>query len=111
MVIVTARQEGFQDVFIGKNQWHAISIGAAMRDRIKYIAAYQVAPTAAVTHIARVKKIKPYKDTGKYQLIVDGPAEEIKHVPLKDGTFPPRRPFYVQREKLLTATTLDDTLI
>jgi len=109
-VIVPAREEGFQNVSIGQNEWHAIKIGAAMKDGIKYIAAYRVAPIAAVTHIARVKDIKPYKDTGKYQLIFDGPTEEVKHVPLKEGTFPPRGPFYVQREKLLAAATLDDTL-
>ncbi|HEY8008752.1 MAG TPA: hypothetical protein VIE66_18660 [Methylocella sp.] len=109
-VVVPARDEGFKDVFLGKNQWQAIEISAPMKDRIKYIAAYRVAPIGAVTHIAKVKRIKPYKDTGRYQIIFDGPAKRIKHVPLKHGMFPPMGRFYVQREKLLAATTLEDAL-
>jgi hypothetical protein len=109
-VVVPAREEGFQDVFIGEHQWRAIRISAAMKDRIKYIAAYRVAPIQAVTHLAKVQEIKPYKDTGKYQLIFDSPAEEIKHVQLKDGEAPPQGPFYVQRDKLLASTTIDELL-
>lgn len=109
-VVVPAREEGFQRAFIGENQWDAIFISPAMKDRIKYIAAYRVAPISAVTHMARVKEIKPYKDTGKYQLIFDGAAEQIKPVKLKEGAFPPRGPFYCQRDKLMKATTLDEVL-
>lgn len=110
-VVVPAREEGFQEVFIGENQWRAIRIGAAMKDRIKYIAAYRIAPIQAITHIAKVQEIKLYKDTGKYQLIFDGAAEEIKPIKLKEGEAAPQGPFYVQREKLVSATTIDEALI
>jgi hypothetical protein len=110
-VIVPAHEDGFQEAFLGRNEWEAIRIGAAMKDRIQFIAAYRVAPVQAVTHLAKVKDIKPYKDTGKYQVIFDGAAEEIKPVKLKDRQFPPRVPVYTQRTKLLTATTLDEALI
>jgi hypothetical protein len=109
-VVLPAREEGFQEVFIGENQWRAIRIGAAMKDRVQYIAAYRVAPIQAVTHLAKVKEIRPYKDTGKYQLIFDGPAKEIKHVKLGDGEAAPQGPFYVQKDKLLTATTINQIL-
>lgn len=33
-----------------------------MLNRIKYIAAYQVAPISAITHLAEVAKIEKYKD-------------------------------------------------
>jgi hypothetical protein len=52
-IIVPAREDGFKEVFIGLNQWYAIRIGAAMKDRIKYIAAYQVAPVSAITQSRR----------------------------------------------------------
>ena len=42
-VIVPARADGFQQEFLGNHQWMAIRISPAMKDRIKYIAAYQVA--------------------------------------------------------------------
>jgi len=56
--------------------------------------------------LASVKEIKPYKETGKYQLIFDRSAQEIKHVVLKDGDHAPQGPFYVQKEKLLAASAI-----
>jgi len=39
-----------------------IRISSSMLNRIKYIAAYQVAPISAITHLAEVAKIEKYKD-------------------------------------------------
>ncbi len=110
-IVVPAREEGFQRVFLGEDEWHAVRISAAMKDRIKYIAAYRVAPVQAITHIAKVKEIKPYKETGKYQLIFDEPAKEIKPVRLKDGMTAPQASFYAQKDKLLKASTIDQVLV
>lgn len=49
-----------------------------MKERIKYIAAYQVAPESAVTYIAEVKDIKPFEDTGKYLVEFKAPAEKLE---------------------------------
>jgi hypothetical protein len=109
-IIVPARSDGFQDVFLAQNQWYAIRIGAGMKDRIKQIAAYQVAPISAVTHIAEIAEIKPYKDTGKYVVIFKGPAEEIRHVPIRQGSNGPQGPVYAQKSRLLAGGTLEDVL-
>jgi hypothetical protein len=109
-VIVPAREEGFKRVFLGEDQWYEIRVGAAMKDRIKYIAAYQVAPVSAVTHIAEVKEIRPYKDTGKYILIFKGPAQEINPIKIKDGKFSPQGPIYAKQEVLLNASHLEEAL-
>jgi hypothetical protein len=109
-VIIPAREEGFKRVFLGEDQWYEIRIGAAMKDRIKYIAAYQVAPVSAVTHIAEVKEIRPYKDTGKYILIFKGPAREINPIKIKDGKFSPQGPVYAKQEVLLNASHLEEAL-
>jgi len=109
-IIVPARDEGFQDVFLGQDQWYAIRIGAGMKDRIKYIAAYRVAPISAVTHLAEVAEIKPYKDTGKYVVVFKGPAQEIAHVPIESGNPGPQGPVYARRELLLTKKVLEDVL-
>jgi hypothetical protein len=109
-VVVPARDEGFQQVFLGQNQWYAIRIGAAMKDRVKYIAAYRVAPISAVTHIAEVQEIRPYKDTGKYLLTFKGPAQEITPVGLSDSKNKPQSPVYVRREKLMTAKSLEEAM-
>ena len=109
-IIVPAREEGFRKVFLGENQWRAIRISAAMKDRIKYIAAYQIRPISAVTHIAEVKEIRLYQDTGKYVLNFKGPAQEITHVPLGDSKQSPQGPIYAVRDELLGAKTLADAL-
>lgn len=57
-----------------------------MIDKIKYIAAYQTAPVSAITHYARVDRIEPYGDSGKYRLVFAEPAKEIEHIVYADAT-------------------------
>lgn len=109
-IVVPAREDGFKEEFLGNNQWYAIRIGAAMKDRIKYIAAYQVAPVSAITHIAEIKEIKPYKDTGKYLVIFSGPGREIKPIPTKDSSKSPQGPVYVKYSKLMESASLEDSM-
>jgi len=109
-VIVPAREDGFKRQFLGNNQWFAIRLSPAMKDRIKYIAAYQVAPISAVTHIAEIQEIRPYQDTGKYQIIFKGPAETIGPITSGALKYSLQGPTYVQREKLLVAKTLAEVL-
>jgi hypothetical protein len=52
-VVVPARSEGFEDVFLREDRWYSIRIHGTMRPQIKYIAGYQVQPVSAITHIAR----------------------------------------------------------
>ena len=81
-----------------------------MKDKIKYIAAYQVAPVSAITHVAEVDTIVPYQKSGKYLLKFKSPASEIKHVKLNDSNRKPQGPVYVQYKNLLTAKDLDNLL-
>jgi hypothetical protein len=53
-VIVPAKKEGFERVFLGENAWWAIRISGGMIPKIKYIAAYQSQPISAITHLAPV---------------------------------------------------------
>lgn len=109
-IIVPAREEGFIEEFLENNQWFSIRISAAMKNRIKYIAGYQVAPISAVTHIAEISEIKPYKDSGKYIVIFKGCAERIKDIKVKDGKKSPQGCVYAQRDKLLSVQWLEDAL-
>jgi hypothetical protein len=104
-VVVPAQKDGFDKVFLGEDCWYAIRISGGMLPRIKWIAGYQTQPISAITHIAKVSRIEPYGEEGKYKLIFEGKAEEIKPIPLKDaprGTM--QGPRYTTREKLLRAT-------
>jgi hypothetical protein len=109
-VVVPAREEGFQETFLGENRWYEIRIHGTMRPQIKYIAAYRVAPVSAITHIAPVKSVEPWKDTGKYVVNFAEPAREIGPILLVKGgrVKSPYSLRYTTRERLLSAKTLDD---
>jgi hypothetical protein len=99
-IIVPAREEGFRDVFVGENMWRSIRIHESMIPRIKFIAAYQVAPISAITHVAEVERIERWKDTPKY-------AQPVRVVP-NGRVMAPQNSRYTSHAKLVTARTLDD---
>ena len=112
-IIVPAHEDGFQETFLGRNCWHAIRMRSIMISRLKYIAAYQVSPVSAITHIAKVSKIEPFENTNKYIVYFDGPAKEISPIALvpkekKGRVNAPQAPRYANREQLEKAKTLDD---
>ena len=109
-IVVPARKDGFQETFIGENCWYAVRIHGTVRPQIKYIAAYQIAPISAITHVAPVKAIEPYRDTSKYVLYFAEPAKPIGPLPLVKGGIvrAPQASRYTTYEKLLKAKTMDD---
>ncbi len=108
-VVVPARDEGFQEVFLGENRWYAIRIHGTMRPQIKYIAAYRVAPFSAITHIAAVKSIESWKDTGKFVVNFSEPAREIGPIELKGGRGKGLQNLrYTTRARLEAARNLDE---
>ena len=109
-IIVPAQEEGFQDTFIGEDCWYAIRINRNMLQKIKYIAAYRVAPTSAITHVAEIEKIEQYENTNKYILYFKEKAKEINEKKLVSGgtVKAPQGPRYALYEKLIRATNLDE---
>jgi hypothetical protein len=107
-IVVPAQEEGFLEEFIKNQCWYAIRISAAMIDKLKYIAAYQVAPTSAITHYAEIASIQKYADTNKYIVKFKGAAKTIKHITLdknKKG-IAPQSPRYASFDKLIEANTI-----
>lgn len=109
-VVVPAREDGFQDVFLKENRWFAIRIHGTMRPQIKYIAVYQVAPQSAITYVAPVSSIEPWDDTKKFVVNFAEPARKIGPIPLlKNGIVKaPQNLRYTNYECLLQAKSLDD---
>ncbi len=108
-VVVPAHEEGFNKVFIGENCWYAIRIAAGKLGRFRWIAAYQVSPISAITHIAEIDRIEPYGDEGKYKVIFKSPAQAIGPIPIgsaPQGTM--QGPRYTSHKKLLAATSVGD---
>ncbi len=108
-IIVPARQEGFEQVFLGEDQWYAIRIGGGMLSKIQHIAAYQSSPVSAITHVADVERIEPYGEEGKYRLIFKGPARKIEQIPLGPApTGAMQGPRYTRLAHLLSAKSVAD---
>jgi hypothetical protein len=108
-VIVPAPQEGFERVYMREHAWHAIRIGGGMLDKIKYCAVFQPSPVSAVTHIAPVKQIEPYGDSGKYRLIFSEPPRPIGPISSGDATDGTMQgPRYTSYAKLSAAKRISD---
>jgi len=109
-VVVPARERGFQETFIGENRWYAVRIHGTVRPQIKYVAAYRVAPFSAITHLAPVKSIEPWKDTNKVVINFSEPAKEIGPISfVKGGRVTALQNLrYTTRARLEAATTLDE---
>ncbi len=109
-VVVPAREDGFQDVFLKENRWYAIRIHGTMRPQIKHIAVYQVAPLSAITYVAPVSSIEPWDETKRFVVNFAEPAQKIGPIPLlKYGKVKaPQNLRYTNYERLLKAKSLDD---
>jgi hypothetical protein len=109
-IVVPAREEGFQETFLGENCWYQIRIHGSMIPRIKHIAAYRVSPTSAITHVAPVKAIQQWKDSNKYILSFSEPARKIGPIKLvpKGQVKPLYSARYTSLERLKNAETLDE---
>ena len=109
-IVVPAWDEGFERVFLGENRWHEIRIHGSMRPQIKHIAVYRVAPVSAITHIAPVRSIEPWKDGGKYVVNFAEPAQAIGPIKYeRDGRVSHLQNIrYTTRERLKGAKTLDE---
>jgi hypothetical protein len=108
-IIVAAQKEGFDGVFLRQHRWFPVRISKGMLSRIKWVAAYQTRPLSAVTHIAKVREIRGYGLSHKYELIFDGEAQPIHPILLAEesGSWMHGRR-YTSREKLLKAKRLAD---
>jgi hypothetical protein len=109
-VVVPAREDGFKEVFLGENRWYEIRIHHSVIPRIKYIAAYQVAPVSAITHWAAVKNVEPWQGSGKFVVNFARPANEIRPIRLvpKSRVKALQNIRYTSFDKLQRAKTLDE---
>jgi hypothetical protein len=110
VMVVPCRDWGFNKAFIGENSWYYVRISAGKIDRIKWCAAYQVAPVSAITHIAPVDRIVQFGEQGQYKLIFSSPAVKLDHpIPLgaiKSGAM--QGPRYTTLSKLKSAKDFSD---
>ena len=109
-IIVPAQREGFEQAFVGANAWWAVRIAEKHRANRRWIAAYQVLPIAAVTHIAEIDHIEPYGDSGKWKVVFKGKAKVLdKPVPYGDAPSGAMQgPRYTTKAVLLDAKSVKE---
>ena len=109
-IVVPAREDGFNEVFLGENCWYSIRMSSSMIDRVKYIAAYQTAPLSAITHYAEVSKIERYENTNKYIVYFKDKAIKIQDIklPKTNPRLAPQAPRYTTFKKIVKAKSLAD---
>ena len=110
-IIVPAKKDGFETVFLGEDCWHAIRISEKRLDKIKFIAAYQTRPASAITHYAPVSHIESHGKDGKYKVVFSGKAKKIGPVPFGDARLGSMQgPRYTSFARLQNARKLTDVL-
>ncbi len=76
-IICPAHLDGFEKEFLGRNRWYAIRISKNVIPRLKYVAIYLTSPAHRITHYGRIRSIKPWRDSGKYMVLL---KEKPKHI-------------------------------
>ncbi|MGD0462335.1 MAG: GIY-YIG nuclease family protein [Tepidisphaeraceae bacterium] len=107
-IVVPARIDGFNEVFLGKDCWYAIRISGGMLPKIRWIAGYQTAPKSAITHIAPVGHIERYGEGKKYKVVFSEPARPIGPIPRGDNAGGIQGPCYTTYSELVKAKKLSD---
>jgi hypothetical protein len=111
-VVCPARPSGFKKVFMAQNRWYAIRMSSAMIPQIKYIAMYEIKPYSGIRWIGYVQDIRPFEDTGKYDIILrdkERLANPLRLTP-EEGKrgVAPRAPRYTKMELIKKAKKLSD---
>ncbi|WP_303951065.1 hypothetical protein [Streptococcus vestibularis] len=110
-IIVPAQEEGFQQVFLCDHEWYDIRIGKARRNKIKYIAGYEVAPRSGIQYIAKIKEIVPSDNyLGYWKVVFDGEPEKYDQLIRLGDTYPPQNIRYTTKRELDEVAEKNETL-
>ena len=104
-IVCPAREEGFKETFLGERRWYAIRISQKVIPKLKYIAIYVTGKVGHVSHYGRIKRIVPWKRSGKQVVNLDGEPIEVGPIPWRKGVVI-QSPRLTTFRKLKQASTL-----
>src|SRR4051812_38375583 len=110
-IIVPAKFEGFNTVFLQQHRWWAVPMSSIRIREIKYLAVYQVAPISAITYYAKISRIEKYKNTERFIFYFEeAPIEIDPPITLDSGRkgLAPQAHRYTSLEKLLNSKKLSE---
>jgi len=109
-MICPAREWGVKKVFLKQHRWYAVEMASDKVSKIKYLALYEKKPVKAVRYIGEIKEIRPYKDSGKFEILLKG--EPLKINPIKrskeNPKLAPQSRQYTNRKLMVNAEWLED---
>jgi hypothetical protein len=110
VIVVPAQREGFERAFLNQDAWWAIRVAEKHRSSLRWIAAYQVAPIASITHLAEIDRFEPYGDTGKWKVVFKRQAVPLDQpIPFANATSGTMQgPRYTTLASLKAAKTIRD---
>jgi hypothetical protein len=108
-LVCPAHSDGFEKEFLGHNRWYAIRISKKVIPRLKYIALYVTSPVNQISHYGRIRAIKPWRDSGKYIVLLCGKAKRIGPIESSSKVHV-QAPRFALMARLQRARTLSDAL-
>jgi len=112
LVIYPGNLDGFEECFLGENEWKYVRMKEEKKKHIKYIAIYVTAPVQGITHYGKVKEIIYDGSERKNIIVLDGKPIKLDRV-ITRGELDPnalRSPRYVNFSDLKNINTLDEIL-
>lgn len=108
-IVCPARDWGVEQVFLTEKRWYAVTIQKKYFEKIKYIALYETR-MKSIRYVGKIKKITPFENTKKFQIILDGNPMKIEPIRRsKDNPHKaPQNKVYTKFELFKNAKILED---
>ena len=108
-IVCPAKDWGMDDVFFKENRWYAVRINAKNLSKLKYFAPYETR-MKAIRFVAKIKEIRPFRNSGKFEIVFDG--EPVKITPIRRSKInphlAPQNKMYTKFELFENARNLED---
>ena len=75
-IICPAKDWGMDEVFFKEKRWYAIRIQQKNIPKLKYFAPYETR-TKSIKFLAKIKKITPFENSGKFQILFENEPKKI----------------------------------